>query len=133
MPLYIHDHHGHRPSDDEGSRAQSDEDSAGEVSPVQSPTNTHRIGLLRRHRSNMLSSSDLTARLVASKMDEHTPLLPSSGKRMSRVRIATGTTTPKPRLSRHHSATSECLSLCSASGFWLLLLASLLRSGHGFR
>ena len=59
----------------------------------------------------MPSSSDLAAARTDAeqKDDEHTPLL-RGAMSTSHMRIADGGTTPKPRLSRHHSGTGTSTS-----------------------
>jgi hypothetical protein len=73
-----------------------------ETSTTTSPTTSRSFSNIRQHRTFLLpSSSDLTTRFAEGLLlDERAPLL---GSRHSRVKITDGTT-PKPRLSRHQSA-----------------------------
>lgn len=71
-----------------------------ETSVPSSPTDERPLDGTHRSRFMLPSSSDLTSRLAGhQQQDERTPLLTGQ----SRIRIAEGTTTPRARLSRHHS------------------------------
>lgn len=88
---------------------QADDSSPLGTSTPPSPTSSRHYTNPRRYRPFVLpSSSDLVAAQndEQTRDDEHTPLLRST-LTGSHIRIADGSLILKPRLSRHHSSTSN--------------------------
>ncbi|KFY32290.1 hypothetical protein V493_00340 [Pseudogymnoascus sp. VKM F-4281 (FW-2241)] len=106
---------------------KDDDPSPVDTSTPPSPTSIRQHKNTKRHRSLLLpSSSDLAAARSDAEQrdDEHTPLLRGAIS-TSHMRIAEGGSTPKPRLSRHHSGTGS-LRHHSRSNSWGQRLAHAL-------
>ncbi|KFY47827.1 hypothetical protein V496_10421 [Pseudogymnoascus sp. VKM F-4515 (FW-2607)] len=108
---------------------KGDDPSPVDTSTPPSPTSVRQYPNSKRYRSLLLpSSSDLAAARSDAEQrdDEHTPLL-RGAMSTSHMRMAEGGSTPKPRLSRHHSGTGS-LRHHSRSNSWGQRLAQALNT-----